>query len=204
MTETGRGCEVGCRFCVAGYMYRPTRKRSEEVIRESVQVGLENSDSIGFVGAAVSSHPAISKLASSVAQSGARAALSSIMSQKVTSELAGSLSESEYKTVALAPEAGSELLRFRIGKRVCNEQIIEGISSLAENGIRNFKLYFMVGLPGERLEDVMEIVTLVSMLREQAFLSAVEEKRLKIAPRIILSVNPLFPRLGLLFSVMSL
>jgi radical SAM superfamily enzyme YgiQ (UPF0313 family) len=86
MTETGRGCEVGCKFCVAGYMYRPIRKRSEETIRETVQIGLENSESIGFVGAAVSSHPAISKLASSVAQAGKRAALSSIMSQRVNTK----------------------------------------------------------------------------------------------------------------------
>ena len=193
MTETGRGCEVGCKFCVAGYMYRPIRKRSAEVIAETVRMGVETSDSIGFVGAAVSSHPKISELASSVAQLGKRAALSSIMTQRVTEELAGSLSESEYKTVALAPEAGSEALRFRIGKRVCNEQILAGIAKLAHGGIRNFKLYFMVGLPSEEVSDVDEIPKLVAQAREVAHAEASISGR-KVAPRLVLSVNPFIPK----------
>lgn len=194
MTETGRGCEVGCRFCVAGYMYRPTRKRSETVLSQTVQIGVENSESIGFVGAAVSSHPAIAQLASSVSQKGKRAALSSIMSQRVTPALAASLSESEYKTVALAPEAGSETLRFRVGKRVCDEQIIGAVSTLAREGIRNFKLYFIVGLPSEEASDVLAIVSLVKKIAVEALKSAVTEAKSKIAPKIILSVNPFIPK----------
>jgi radical SAM superfamily enzyme YgiQ (UPF0313 family) len=194
MTETGRGCEVGCKFCVAGYMYRPTRKRSEEAVLKTLKLGLEKSDSIGFVGAAVSSHPAISRLARHVASSGKRAALSSIMSQRVTHELASSLSESEYKTVALAPEAGSEELRFRVGKRVCDEQIIDGVGMLAKEGIRNFKLYFIVGLPSESLYDVEKIISLVSLVRNKAHEEAAKQNNYKIAPKIILSVNPFIPK----------
>ncbi len=194
MTETGRGCEVGCRFCVAGYMYRPTRKRSEEVIRETVQLGLETSQSIGFVGAAVSSHPKIAELASFVAQAGKRASLSSIMSQRVTPKLAASLSESEYKTVALAPEAGSEELRFRVGKRVCDQQILDGIATLAAEGIRNFKLYFIVGLPTESIADVQCIVTLVEKARIVALDAARRNSEFKTAPILILSINPFIPK----------
>ncbi len=194
MTETGRGCEVGCRFCVAGYMYRPVRKRSQEAIAETVQLGMESSDSIGFVGASVSSHPKIAELASSVAAAGKRAALSSIMSQRVTPELASSLSESEYKTVALAPEAGSEELRFRIGKRVVDEQILTGIATLAESGVRNFKLYFIVGLPSETLEDVHAIVSLIERARDRAVDAARKQREFKIVPKLILSVNPFIPK----------
>ncbi len=194
MTETGRGCEVGCKFCVAGYMYRPIRKRSAKSVRDSLQVGMESSESVGFVGAAVSSHSHIAELASEVADSGKRAALSSIMTQKVTPKLAGSLSESEYKTVALAPEAGSEALRFRIGKRVLDEQILEGIETLAASGIRNFKLYFMVGLPSEEESDVEAIVDLVRRARERALAAARTLPEFKVAPKIILSVNPFIPK----------
>lgn len=194
MTETGRGCEVGCKFCVAGYMYRPTRKRSEENLKTTLKIGLEKSQSIGFVGAAVSSHPKIASLASSVAQQGKRAALSSIMSQRVSKELAASLSESEYKTVALAPEAGSEELRFRIGKRVVNEQIISAVEQLAEHGIRNFKLYFIVGLPSETDSDVAAIVELVRTVRDAALAAARRAPDFRIAPQIQLSVNPFIPK----------
>jgi len=195
MTETGRGCEVGCKFCVAGYMYRPVRKRDESTLADTVKIGIESGDSVGFVGAAVSSHPKISKLASSVAAAGKRAALSSIMSQRVTPELAGSLSESEYKTVALAPEAGSEELRFKIGKRVCNQQILDGVRTLASEGIRNFKLYFIVGLPAETQEDVQAIVDLVKAAQLESMKGAREQEgEFKIAPKVILSVNPFIPK----------
>lgn len=194
MTETGRGCEIGCRFCVAGYMYRPIRKRSAEVIESTVQIGIESSDSIGFVGAAVSSHPKISELARGVAEKGKRASLSSIMSQRVTPELAASLSESEYKTVALAPEAGSEALRFRIGKRVCNEQVVSAVATLAEQGIRNFKLYFMVGLPSEEEEDVLAIAELAKQARDAALEAARKQSDFRIAPTLFLSVNPFIPK----------
>lgn len=191
LTETGRGCEIGCRFCVAGYIYRPVRKRSEETIAQSVQIGLENSNAVGFVGAAVSSHRSISKLASAVAQRGARASLSSIMSQRVTKELAASLSESEYKTVALAPEAGTERLRFACGKRVSNAQIIEAARTLAAAGIKGFKLYFIVGLPTETDQDVMGIGLLAKQVRA-AVLQAAKQRAGQAW--VTLSVNPFIPK----------
>ena len=194
MTETGRGCEVGCRFCVSGYMYRPTRKRSKDTIDRSLQVGLEQTESVGFVGASVSSHRNIAELASEVAQSGKRASLSSIMSQRVTPELAASLSESEYKTVALAPEAGGERLRFRLGKRVTNGQVVSAVRVLAENGIRNFKLYCMVGLPSEENSDVEEIAVLARLCREAALEGARSQENFTIAPNIWISLNPFIPK----------
>jgi radical SAM superfamily enzyme YgiQ (UPF0313 family) len=191
LTETGRGCEMGCRFCVAGYIYRPIRKRSEEAIADTIKIGLENSDAIGFVGAAVSSHKSIAKLAQSVAQQGARASLSSIMSQKVSRELAASISESEYKTVALAPEAGSERLRRAAGKRVMNEQVIKAATEMAEAGIRGFKLYFIVGLPTETDEDVDAIAHLAIAVRDAV--TEVSKPTGKLA-WVSLSINPFIPK----------
>ncbi len=191
LTETGRGCEMGCRFCVAGYIYRPIRKRSEETLNDTVQIGLENSDAIGFVGAAVSSHKSISKLAKTVADNGARASLSSIMSQKVSKVLAASISESEYKTVALAPEAGSERLRRAAGKRVANEQVLAAAREMAEAGIRGFKLYFIVGLPTETDEDVDAIASLAIAVRD----AVVEvSKPTGTIAWVSLSVNPFIPK----------
>lgn len=191
LTETGRGCEMGCRFCVAGYIYRPIRKRSEEVLQETVQIGLENSEAVGFVGAAVSSHKSIAKLARTVAENGARASLSSIMSQKVSKMLAASISESEYKTVALAPEAGSTRLRRAAGKRVDNEQVISAARELAEAGIRGFKLYFIVGLPTETDEDVDAIAHLAITIRDAVV--EISKSSGKLA-WVALSINPFIPK----------
>lgn len=192
LTETGRGCEMGCRFCVAGYIYRPVRKRSEASLAETVKIGLENSAAIGFVGASVSSHKSIAKLAKSVADAGGRASLSSLMSQKVNKILAASISESEYKTVALAPEAGSERLRRAAGKRVSNEQVIKAAADLAESGIRGFKLYFIVGLPTENDEDTAAIAALATQIRDAVTLAAGPSPEKK--PWVQLSVNPFIPK----------
>jgi radical SAM superfamily enzyme YgiQ (UPF0313 family) len=191
MTETGRGCEMGCRFCVAGYIYRPVRKRSEESIASTVQLGLKHSDAIGFVGASVSSHRSISKLASTVAQSGARASLSSLMAQKITPQLAESISESEYKTVALAPEAGSERLRRAAGKRVDNQTFIDAVQQLASRGVKGFKLYFIVGLPTEQDEDVEAIADLAIEIRNVAVEAS---KASGVVAWVQLSVNPFIPK----------
>ena len=191
LTETGRGCEMGCRFCVAGYIYRPIRKRNEETLQDTVQVGLEQSGAIGFVGASVSSHKAISKLAQTVAEKGGRASLSSIMSQKVTRALAASISESEYKTVSLAPEAGSNRLRRAAGKRVVNDQVINAAKELAEAGIRGFKLYFIVGLPTETDEDIDAIAQLAIAVRDAV--TEISRPTGKMA-WVSLSVNPFIPK----------
>ncbi len=191
LTETGRGCEMGCRFCVAGYIYRPIRKRSEESLQDTVQIGLENSNAVGFVGAAVSSHKSIAKLAATVAEKGGRASLSSIMSQKVSKMLAASISESEYKTVALAPEAGSTRLRRAAGKRVDNEQVIAAAKELAEAGIRGFKLYFIVGLPTETDEDVDAIAQLAITIRDAVV--EISKPSGKLA-WVALSINPFIPK----------
>lgn len=191
LTETGRGCEMGCRFCVAGYIYRPVRKRSEESLTDTVQIGLENSAAIGFVGASVSSHKSIAKLAQSVAEKGGRAALSSIMSQKVSKMLSASISESEYKTVSLAPEAGTERLRRAAGKRVSNQQVIDAASQMAEAGIRGFKLYFIVGLPTETDEDIDAIAHLAVEVRDAVV--AISKPTGKLA-WVSLSVNPFIPK----------
>ena len=191
LTETGRGCEMGCRFCVAGYIYRPIRKRNEETLQDTVQVGLEQSGAIGFVGASVSSHKAIAKLAQSVAEQGGRASLSSIMSQKVTRALAASISESEYKTVSLAPEAGSNRLRRAAGKRVVNDQVLSAAKELAEAGIRGFKLYFIVGLPTETDEDIDAIAQLATAVRDAV--TEISRPTGKMA-WVSLSVNPFIPK----------
>jgi radical SAM superfamily enzyme YgiQ (UPF0313 family) len=191
LTETGRGCEMGCRFCVAGYIYRPVRKRSEEALTDTVQIGLENSAAIGFVGASVSSHKSIAKLAQSVAEQGGRAALSSIMSQKVSKMLSASISESEYKTVSLAPEAGTERLRRAAGKRVSNQQVLDAAAQMAEAGIRGFKLYFIVGLPTETDEDIDAIAHLAIEVRNKVV--EISKPTGKLGS-VSLSVNPFIPK----------
>jgi radical SAM superfamily enzyme YgiQ (UPF0313 family) len=113
------------------------------------------------------------------------------MSQKVTKELAASISESEYKTVALAPEAGTNRLRRAAGKRVVNDQVIQAAREMAEAGIRGFKLYFIVGLPTETDEDVDAIAHLAIAVRD--VVTEVSRPTGKLG-WVSLSVNPFIPK----------
>jgi hypothetical protein len=113
------------------------------------------------------------------------------MSQKVTRALAASISESEYKTVALAPEAGSDRLRRAAGKRVVNEQVVAAAKELAEAGIRGFKLYFIVGLPTETDEDVDAIASLAIAVRDAVV--EISKPTGKLA-WVALSINPFIPK----------
>lgn len=193
LTEVSRGCESACRFCAASYAYRPVRKREPESVLRSIEEGLKHCQAIGLVGAAVSSHPEIVKFAEQISSSGARAALSSVMSQRVTPELAGTLAKSDYKTVALAPETGSDELRKKIGKRVSNKQIVEAAITLAQSGIFALKLYFMLGLPEEKQSDIEALVNLVAEIREAiSEIARAKGKKAKIA----LSVNAFIPKAG--------
>ncbi len=192
LVEVSRACETGCRFCAAGHIYRPVRRRSFDSLQEVIRIGENYSGLVGIVGAAVSSHPDIIRLCEGIAESGGRASLSSIMAHKVTPKLAESLVKNKYETVALAPETGSERLRYRIGKPVSNEKILGAVRMLGEAGISRLKLYFMVGLPSETENDVRAIVeftvTICDLMKE------VGRQHKNFRARIILSVNPFVPK----------
>ena len=165
LVETGRGCEMGCRFCVSGYLYRPVRRVKGEALRQRLSELSIKADKIGLVGAAVSSHPELSPILSELKSQGKGVAVSSLMAQQVSQEFAAVLGRAGIHSLALAPEAGSYKLRLIAGKRVSDETFLEAISRLIQAGIRRIKLYFMLGLPRETEDDVLQIGEFVARAR---------------------------------------
>lgn len=190
LVETGRCCEMGCRFCAAASLAQPVRKRSAEQIAEAITIGLEQCDSVGFIGAAVSSHPAITELTAQVVKAGGRASLSSLMVKKVTKQLAELIAQGETRSVALAPEAGSDRLRQIVGKRFSNSDLIESVVVLVRAGIDRIKLYFMIGLPGENDQDLVAIINLIKQVQQVLQL----EKGAGRSLQLIVSINPFVPK----------
>lgn len=189
LVETGRGCEQGCRFCASAYIYRPVRKQSSAVIKSSLALMPAGGGTVGFMGASVSSHPGIIELMQTVRNLGRRAALSSLMAQKVNREMAAGLQAHRVQSAALAPEAGSERLRFAIGKRVKDTEFVEACRLLAEAGVYNIKLYFMVGLPTETDKEVEEIAVFSRKLVD-TLISSAEAKRIQVT----VSLNAFVPK----------
>ena len=189
LVETSRGCEWGCRFCAAGFMYRPVRYRSLGTLRASVARGLRERRTIGLVGAEMASLPGVSALCQEVAQAGGRASPSSLKADVITPALAAALGRGGNRSVTVAPEAGSERMRRVVNKNLTEPEILRAAEWLVGSGVESLKLYFMVGLPTETAADVAGIVDLTAKVR--ARLAAGGRPRVG---RILVSINPFVPK----------
>ena len=164
LVETGRGCSRGCRFCAAGFVYRPPRERDLSDLWTQVEPGVMARRKIGLVGAAVSDHPAIRDLCRKILAAGGTMGISSLRADSADAELLQLLAQGGVRSVALAPEAGSDRLRRVINKGLTRDDLAKAAVDVSRAGIRQLRLYFMVGLPTETLDDVAEIPRLVKFL----------------------------------------
>lgn len=191
LVEASRGCQWGCRFCAAGYMYRPVRNRSPERILAAARKGLAYRKTIGLIGAEMASVPGVDRVAEEVTALGGRLSPSSLKADCVTPRLAGALARSGTRTVTVAPEAGSERMRRVINKNLTEAEILRAADLLVGEGVPNLKLYFMIGLPGEAAEDADAIVDLTLRIRER--LCAAGRRRGRVG-QISISLNPFVPK----------
>ncbi len=191
LVEASRGCQWGCRFCAAGYMYRPIRTRGVDALAQSVRAGLEHRQTIGLVGAEMASVPGVDVLSEIAADGGGRLSPSSLKADCVTPRLASALARGRNRSATIAPEAGSERMRQVINKNLTESDILRAADLLVGEGVQDLKLYFMVGLPSEQLEDVDAIAALTAKIR--ARLCDAERARRRVA-NITVSVNPFVPK----------
>lgn len=191
MVEASRGCQWGCRFCAAGFMYRPIRTRGVEELRASVREGLRLRQTIGLVGAEMASVPGVDALAGLAADSGGRLSPSSLKADCVTPQLAASLVRNNNRSVTIAPEAGSERMRRVINKNLSEADILRAADMLVGEGVRDLKIYSMFGLPTEETEDVLAIAELTTKLRER--LCAAGRQRGRVG-QVTVSLNPFVPK----------
>jgi len=191
LVEVSRGCSRGCRFCVAGYLFLPPREHQLDNLKKSCQQGLQTRKRLGLVGAAVSDYPDLGALQAFIDESGGESSLASLRIDALSEEDVLALKQGGHRTVALAPEAGSQRLRDHINKGLDEEQILNAVRILAAGEILNLKLYFLVGLPEETDEDIEELLALVTKARD---IWVEEGKKLGRLGTLLLSVNPFVPK----------
>ena len=182
LIETARGCGRHCRFCMAGYCFRKPRNRSLDVLKNEIFSAKKFGKKIGLMGAAISDYPQIDELCKFILGEGLQMSVASFRADSVTQELVKSLAASGLKTLTIAPEVGSEKMRAVVNKGLTEENIFNAIELGLRAGIKNFRLYFMIGLPFEELADVAEIVKLTARIKNFC------------GGRLTLSVNPFVPK----------
>jgi radical SAM family uncharacterized protein len=169
--EVQRGCSRGCRFCQAGMIYRPVRERPHEEVLEAAGELIANCgyDEVSLVSLNTTDYPGVGELVSELGERYPNLTLSlpSLRLDTASVKLVGSLPTRSRTGLTFAPEAGSERLRRAINKNLSDQALLETAATAFERGWSSLKLYFMVGLPTETLEDVEGIVSLVDKVRAE-------------------------------------
>lgn len=189
LIEVARGCRWGCRFCLAGFLFRPFRFRSLSSLLNQAERGLREKKRVGILGASPFDHPELEELVSRLQQMGADISISSMRIRPLSRVALRGLVESGTQTLSLAPEAGSERLRKIINKGVSEKDIIEAIGWIAPHPPRQIKLYFMIGLPTETEDDIDEIIKLTLSLKRCL-------DRRQGGSHLTLTIEPFVPKAG--------
>jgi radical SAM superfamily enzyme YgiQ (UPF0313 family) len=174
LTEAARGCGQGCRFCFAGYAYRPVRyappERIDAFVRGAGESGLaagETPIKVGLVGSSLTDHKQMANITSDLAGKGHPVSLASLRADNLSESIACAIGQAGQRTVTLAPETGSERLRFVARKHVTDEDVLVAADRCAAVGVQQLKLYYIVGLPCERPEDLLAIADLSSSVQKR-------------------------------------
>ncbi|MFX1389339.1 MAG: B12-binding domain-containing radical SAM protein [Promethearchaeota archaeon] len=188
LLEVNRGCPFQCKFCISSFHNSPFRNRSFNsiinAIKESIKIS--NYETISLIGSCVSAHPKFHQICKYINDIGKRLTVPSIRIDHLTQDLIKIFEKAGIRTITIAPETGSEDLRFALGKKISNEKIITTIKEIRDSLIKNVKFYYLIGLPNETEEDIDDIIELLKSISNLGF----PKNSLRV------NINPFIPKLN--------
>jgi radical SAM family uncharacterized protein/radical SAM-linked protein len=191
--EIARGCKRGCRFCQAGFIHRPYRERSPELIHEILNASLKQTgyEELSLLSLSAGDYSSIGPLLSALMDrfESKKVAVSfpSLRIESVVGQLAEEVKRVRKTGFTIAPEAGTERLRRVINKELDERVLFQGVLDLFSKGWKNIKLYFMMGLPTEKEEDLRGIIELTKKIASLG-------ERQRIHPNVNVSVSTFVPK----------
>lgn len=168
--EIMRGCLHGCRYCQAGFTWRPLRPKSKAQVLKEVEhyLKLTGHQEISLLTLTATDHPELTDIVKELnaryAQQQINISLPSLRTETLSTELLQEIQKVRKSTVTIAPEAGTQRMRNIIHKEMTEADILKAARIAFSTGARSIKLYFMIGLPGETAEDIIAIPELAKKI----------------------------------------
>ena len=191
MVELGRGCSRGCRFCAAGFIYRPPRLWAADQVIAGLAARPEQQTRVGLLGMEMAEEQTLDRITEFLHQHSCALSFSSLRADRISDQTLSLLADSRLKSVAIAADGCSERLRRLINKGVDEPVLLDAAARLVEAGIFHLKLYVMIGLPTETKADLDELVTLVDRLQARILPIGRARKRMS---ELTLSINCFVPK----------
>jgi len=199
LVEITRGCPFKCRFCTVGYVYPKFRQLPGALVLELVEAqqrrdraaGLQPVGKVGLISSATGDYRDLAPVAQGLVDLGMAIGISSLRMDRMPEVLIDCMVRSGVRSCTVAPEAGSERLRQLIRKEMTEDVILAGVEMLLAKGMRDLKLYSMLGLPTETEEDLRELVALIFKIWELMKKSGRSRGALGT---LTVSVNPFVPK----------
>jgi radical SAM family uncharacterized protein len=198
MLEVFRGCTRGCRFCQAGFIYRPVREKPREKLLSDAEKLIENTgyEELSLTSLSICDYSDIEGLIHTLIESHEKdrvgVSLPSLRVDSFSVDLINEIQKVRKTGLTFAPEAGSQRMRDVINKGVTEENLIKSVSSAFKSGWSNIKLYFMIGLPSETNEDIAGIADLAFKVVDQYY--AVPKENRKKGLNVTVSTSSFVPK----------